>query len=447
GNIEFLGRIDHQVKIRGFRVEPGEIENHLLKYEKVKEAAVLALNHKGGDTFLAAYFVPAPGTGDPGSVSIAQLKEYLSAAVPGYMIPSYFIHLDELPLTHSGKIDRIALPEPGLSPGDAEAYVAPRDDVEEELVDIWSDVLTMEQQRIGIDDNFFQLGGHSLKAILMMSRIHHRLSIKIALTEIFKTPTIRGFGATLKSLGTSKTLHTSIPPVEEKEYYPLSPAQKRLYVLHQMETDSTNYNIPWAVILEGPVDRERLTQTFGQLIRRHESLRTSFAVLTGEPVQKIHQIYGETHIEIESPRIEDLIRPFDLSRSPLLRVSLVPLAEYKHILAVDMHHIISDGVSMSILVDEFMAFYKDNGSQLPRLKLRYKDYTQWQNNRAHSPMIKEQEEWWLNQMAGDIPVLEIPVDFPRPAIKSPEGHQLAFDLEPGTSARLRTLTHETGTTP
>ncbi|MCP5049141.1 MAG: amino acid adenylation domain-containing protein, partial [bacterium] len=447
GNIEFLGRVDRQVKVRGFRVEPGEIENHLLKHEDLKEIAVLDLKDRGGKTFLAAWFVPAPGIEDPGPVFISGLKHYLSTVVPDYMVPSYFIPLDELPLNPNGKVNRGALPEPGLSPADAETYVAPRDAVEEKLVDIWSEVLAIEQQRIGIDHNFFQLGGHSLKAILMMSRIHQRLGIKITLTEIFETPTIRGLSAVLKCPGTSETAHVTIPLVEEKEYYPLSPAQKRLYVLHRMDPDSTNYNMSWTVMMEGPVDREQLAGTFTQLIRRHESLRTSFALIDGEPAQKIHHPDDGTHIEIESSGIGDFIRPFDLSHPPLLRVSLIPLAEHKHILAVDMHHIISDGVSIAILTDDFMVFYKDAGSDLPPLSLRYKDYALWQNSRSRSPAIKEQGEWWLKQMAGDIPVLEIPVDFIRPAIKSPEGRQLDFDLEPGISTQLRTLAHETGTTP
>ncbi|MCP5053882.1 MAG: non-ribosomal peptide synthetase, partial [bacterium] len=351
------------------------------------------------------YFVPAKGIEDPDSVSVPGLKEYLSTVVPGYIVPPYFIPLDELPLTPSGKIDRNALPEPGLSPGDTEAYVAPRYDVEEKLVELWSDVLTMEQQRIGIDDNFFQLGGHSLKAILMMSKIHHRLGIKIALTEIFKTPTIRGLGATLKSLGILETPYAAIPPVEEKEYYPLSPAQKRLYVLHQMETDSTNYNIPWAVILEGPVDRERLTGTFKQLIHRHESLRTSFEIIDQEPVQIV---YGHVDFEVGYSRakgnlnVKDFIRPFDLTRVPLLRVSLIPLEGQRYILAADMHHIISDGMSMEILIREFATLYM--GSDLTPLKVQYKDYSRWQNSRVQSAQAKIQENYWLNRMSGEIPV-------------------------------------------
>ncbi|MCP5053523.1 MAG: hypothetical protein GY940_40530, partial [bacterium] len=222
------------------------------------------------------------------------------------------------------------------------------------------------------------------------------MGIKIALTEIFKTPTIRGLGATLKSLGTLETPYAAIPPVEEKEYYPLSPAQKRLYVLHQMETGSTNYNIPRLVIVGSHIDRDQLTETFKQLIHRHESLRTSFGTINQEPVQIVygHVDFKVRYSQVNNPvNVNDLIRPFDLTRAPLLRVSLIPLEDQRHLLAADMHHIISDGVSMEILIREFATLYM--GNDLAPLKVQYKDYSRWQNNRVQSAQAKIQENYWL----------------------------------------------------
>ncbi|MCP5049136.1 MAG: AMP-binding protein, partial [bacterium] len=369
GNIEFLGRIDHQVKIRGFRIELPEIESRLLIHEKVKEAVVIQREHPSGDKYLCAYVVPAAGDIVPGPSSPVealfdrtQLREHLSTSLPDYMIPSYFVTIKAIPLTANGKLNRSLLPEPEtLTP--AAEYMAPRDKLEETLAELWQEVLGLsaEHQLPGIDDDFFRLGGHSLNAIILVSKIHKHLDMAVPLTDIFRFSTIRNLALRLKGIKSSdKERYTAIDPVEEKEYYPLSPAQKRLYVLHQMEMNSTNYNIPRLVIVKSHIDPDQLTDTFKQLIHRHESLRTSFETIDREPVQIIR---GHVDFEVRYSRakgnlnVKDFIRPFNLTRAPLLRVSLIPLEGQRYILAADMHHIISDGVSMEILIREFATLY------------------------------------------------------------------------------------------
>ena len=271
GNIEFLGRIDHQVKIRGFRIETGEIETVLLKHDAVRSAVVLA--KEGG--YLCAYFTSER------EIPASLLREYTAMVLPDYLIPSYFIRLEELPLTSSGKVDRKALPEPGIITG--REYTAPTGKVEEKLAEIWAEVLGISRETIGAETNFFHLGGHSLRATVLMSKIHKYLNIKIPLEEIFKTPTIRGLAAYMKNAEENK--FSSIPPAEEKEYYVLSASQERFYMFQQLEREATIYNTPEVVLLQGKLDRKKLEEIFQKLIARHESFRTSFIIVGGEVVQ------------------------------------------------------------------------------------------------------------------------------------------------------------------
>ncbi|HLP47332.1 MAG TPA: amino acid adenylation domain-containing protein, partial [Candidatus Kapabacteria bacterium] len=443
GNIEFLGRIDQQVKIRGFRIELGEIEAQLIKYPGIKEAVVSA-QEESGDKSLCAYIVPSPG------LAIMGLREYLVKKLPDYMIPSYFVQMEKIPLTPNGKIDRKALPKPELKAGDI--YLAPRDHVERKLVELWAGILGRDaahasqlQTSIGIDDNFFQLGGHSLKATILVSKIHKVFQVNVPLAEIFKTSTIKGLANYIKA--TIKDKYVSIEPVEKKKYYSLSSSQKRLYILYEMDRQQAGYNIPSFSILKGEIDKNRLEQTFTLLIARHESLRTSFHIINDEPMQQIHD---NVKFEIEEldGRGDSLwspfIRPFDLSQAPLLRVGLQKIKKDKHILMVDMHHIISDGTSMNILVKDFMALYQ--GKYLSGLQLQYKDFSNWQNIEKQKESIKRQEDFWIKEFAGEIPVLELPVDYPRPAVQSFAGHQIPFEIDKETTGVLKTLALEMGAT-
>ncbi|MCP5104184.1 MAG: amino acid adenylation domain-containing protein, partial [bacterium] len=420
GGIEFMGRRDHQVKIRGFRVELGEIETQLLTHEDVKEAVVTARKDQTGDTYLCAYIVR--GNESAGEADISLWRQFLAADLPDYMIPTYFTVLDQMPLTQSGKIDRKALPEPE-APETTGDYTPPRDETEHRLAEIWSVVLGIETGSIGIDMDFFQLGGHSLKATIMASKLHKAFNVRVPLAAVFRTPTIRGLAPLIE--GASEERHVALEKAPEKEYYQLSPAQRRLYVLQQLDDGGTSYNLPAVMVLEGNLDVEKFEETFKEMISRHESLRTSFHMIDGEPFQKIHKAV-DFKIKYKEKNDSSRPHPFDLSHAPLIRVELTPVREQKYILMLDMHHIISDGTSMELFVREFMALYA--ASELSPLRFQYKDYSEWRNSPLWQEVVKQQETYWLKTFEGEIPVLNLPYDFARPAVQSSEGRTLEFEI-------------------
>ncbi|CAM5480912.1 Carrier domain-containing protein OS=Lysinibacillus sphaericus OX=1421 GN=LS41612_16120 PE=3 SV=1 [Lysinibacillus sphaericus] len=372
GNIEYLGRIDNQVKIRGYRIELDEIESRLTRISQIKEAVVTAPKDAMGTRYLCAYVVSDK------KLHVAELKVELGQVLPSYMIPTRFIQLEKLPLTTNGKVDRKNLPEPTETIDDETNYMAPRTDIEKQLVEIWSDVLQI--RKIGILDNFFEVGGHSLKATILTSRISKNLHVSITLQEIFENPTIKSISQIIEKK--VKEHYMPILPVKEQDYYAASSAQKRLLIINQLESTSVTYNMPGAFIL-AKLRSEQLHEAFKKLIIRHESLRTSFSWLDGEPIQEIHQsaeldLQYNKCAEIEiSEKIKQFIKPFDLSIAPLLRVEVWNIGLDKHMLLFDMHHIISDGISINILTKELKEFYE--GNELPALAIQYKDYTAWQN--------------------------------------------------------------------
>jgi amino acid adenylation domain-containing protein len=450
GNIEFLGRIDQQVKIRGFRIELGEIENQLLRHQDVKGAVVIPRSDETGDKFLCAYIVSAEGLKK--TPDAADLTEFLSHTLPDYMIPVYFVPLEKLPLTPNGKVDRKALPAPDT--GSGRRYVEPRNPVEEKLADAWSQVLGITRDSIGIDDNFFQLGGHSLKATILLSRIHKEFGVQMAVSDMFKMPDIRKLSQYIEEA--AKELYIPIKKTEEKEYYALSPAQARLYILNRMKLDSTGYNLAAIYLLEIAPDFPRLRKAFEKLIERHESFRTSFRMVDDQMVQKIHKEvpfeieYYDLSSEGRSERSEveevlrDLIRPFDLSEAPLLRVGLIKKENNEHILLMDMHHIIVDGLSLNILEEELAVLYEPK--QVPPLKLQYKDCCEWQRREWEKENIKAQKEYWLKTFEGEIPVLYLPNDFPRPSEQNFEGDTFYFELGGVESEALMRVAGQEGVT-
>ncbi|NIM78541.1 MAG: AMP-binding protein, partial [Candidatus Aminicenantes bacterium] len=254
GNIEFLGRKDQQVKIRGFRIELGEIESQLLKREEIKETVILAKDKEDGDKYLCAYIVTGDRDDTEQESYASELRKYLNRRLPDYMVPSFFIKVDQMPLTFNGKINRKALPVPVFK-DDTQKYTAPRDVVERKLVEIWSQVLAIEMEKIGIDDNFFQLGGHSLKAAIANAKIHKELKVKLPLAEVFRVPTIRHLSECVK--GEERYEYLPIEAAEKRDYYVLSSQQKRLYILQQMEADNISYNLPVVVRLEGELNKEK----------------------------------------------------------------------------------------------------------------------------------------------------------------------------------------------
>ncbi len=440
GNIEFLGRIDHQVKIRGYRIELGEIENRLLSHLEIKEAVVITRDDNGGNKYLCAFIV---GERD---FTVSELREYLSKDLPDYMIPSYFIKLDRLPLTPNGKIDRKALPEPDGRISVGPTYEAPTNETEERLVEIWKVVLGIES--VGINDNFLDLGGHSLKAMSLITKTHKEFNVEIPLKKIFQFPTIKGLSKYIKGAG--KNTYIEIVKAEDKKYYPLSSAQKRIFVLHQFDSTSIAYNMPNAVEIDGELDKDKLKECVIRLIERHESFRTSFELLNGVPVQKINKDvvfeieHGETNANDIDELIKTFIKPFDLSKAPLLRVGLVQMHPKKHILLFDMHHIISDGVSIKIILDELASLYQDKDLQI--LKIQYKDYVLWQENLLRSERIRKEEKYWIERFKGEIPVLNMPTDYPRSNTLNFAAEQLVFELEKEFCSVLRQMAQETSTT-
>ncbi len=440
GNIEFLGRIDNQVKVRGYRIELGEIEGQLLSHSNITEAVVIDREDIQNNKYLCGYIVSNK------EEIVSDLREYLSKVLPEYMIPSYIVQLDKLPLTANGKVDRKALPKPEVSIETGVEYAAPSNTIEEKLTGIWSEVLGVE--RIGINDNFFALGGHSLKAINITAKIHKELNVLVPIKEMFETPTIKGLADYVKN--TQQSVYSNIEAIEEKEYYELSSAQKRMYAVNQLEKDSINYNIPWVMRIEGELDKAKLNEAFNKLIERHEALRTSFEVINGEPVQIVHR---KTSFEIEYTEITEenneeieagFAKAFDLSKAPLLRATLAKINDKEHMVMVDMHHIISDAVSMGIITKEIAELYE--GKELAELRIQYKDFAAWQNELFKSEEIKKQGEYWLKAFEGEIPVINLPTNYQRPSIQSFEGDSIKFEINEELTSKLRQIAKETGST-
>ncbi|MCP4213944.1 MAG: amino acid adenylation domain-containing protein, partial [bacterium] len=480
GTIQFLGRIDQQVKIRGFRIETGEIESVLKNHNAVKEAAVTALEASSGDHRLYAYYVSAT----PKQPEHASLKDFLARKLPEYMLPTDFIPIEKIPRTAGAKVDTKALPAPGHRES-KKTFTAPRNHMEKNLAAVWADVLAIPREGIGIDDDFFKIGGHSLKATILTSKIHKQMGVKIPLAEVFKNQTIRRLAETIRAGKSDGDKYRAIRPVEKREYYPLSSAQKRMYFLQQIDTNSIAYNMPQMVPLGKEVDHRLLENVLQQLIRRHESLRTSFERIGDQVVQRVHDavefnmeyrlspVPGEREFSRTAadavttpipgampqagvsdlsasqttsfaPTGQSIARPFDLGRAPLLRSLLIKDADGDYSWFVDMHHIISDGTSHMVLTEDFFALYENRS--LPPLRLQYKDFSEWQNQLFDGSEIKTRENFWLNLYKGDIPPLDMPVDYKRPEVFTFAGAAYGFTLEPETTAGLKKLTSLAGGT-
>jgi bacitracin synthase 3 len=433
GSLEYLGRIDRQVKIRGYRVEPAEVEVLLRESQLLDDAVVATRQDTAGDSYLCAYWIPGSKKTDE-----TQLKDYLAEVCPPYMIPAYFVALDSFPLTANGKVNRDALPRPeALKTVD---YVAPRDEQERQLAGIWSELLGIPAEKIGVFDNFFDLGGHSLKVTMLISKILKIFDVKISLADIFRTPQI---AAMSQLIGRSaKTGTPDIRPVEKRDYYPLSSAQTRLYFLNQFSQIGTSYNMPFAVRVSGQLDVEKAEAAFTALAARHEALRTAFLTVDSQPVQRIvapapftvsrfdlSNAGGDRDQNVRRV-IDDFVAPFPLDRPPLMRVALIQVAEQEAILLFDIHHIICDGTSGGILGSDFLRLYA--GETLQPLRVQYKDYACWQRSMADEGEIDRQERYWLEVYAPDrpIPALQLPLDFPRGETMTYGGDRFQFELEP-----------------
>ncbi|MDY7094186.1 MAG: non-ribosomal peptide synthase/polyketide synthase [Acidobacteriota bacterium] len=449
GWLEFFGRRDHQVKIRGFRIELGEIEAVLVTHPKVQRAVVVARATGSGaggagDKRLVAYVVPAPGgDGEATELTAGELRQALAEELPEYMIPAAFVILEELPLDANGKVDRKALPEPEMGSQDGAGFVAPRTQTEEVLAGIWSELLEVE--RVGVHDSFFELGGHSLLATQVMSRLRSALGVDVPLRALFEAPTVEGLArqaerAQREGMGIARP---PLEPVSRDGDLPLSFAQQRLWFIHQLEPDEVIYNMPLPLRVGGPLDVGALHRSLARIVARHESLRTTFPVVDGKPLQQVEaprpmavplvDLSGldEAHREATGRELAwtEASRPFDLAHGPLLRGQLVRLTADDHLALFSTHHVVSDGWSLGVLMQEVSVFYRAETDgvtpELPELLVQYPDYAVWQRSWLQGEVLEAEIDYWRQRLAGAPPVLDLPTDRPRPR----EGAMLAATEE------------------
>jgi alpha-ketoglutarate-dependent taurine dioxygenase/acyl carrier protein len=422
GNIEFLGRGDNQVKIRGFRIELGEIEAELSQHPNVGEIALLVREDEPGNKYLVAYIVPR----DNVIPIVSELRSSLKQKLPDYMVPSAFVMLDALPLTPNGKVDRRALPAPDRTRlVSKQTFASPRTPIEEVLAGIWAQVLGCEP--VDIHDNFFDLGGHSLLATQVISRVRSAFQVELPLRCLFESPTVAELAESIEAIAKAGQRLQAPPilPVPRDGKLPLSFAQQRLWLLDQLEPNNTAYNMPAALRLVGSLNIAALEQSFNEIARRHEVLRTTFTEVNGQPVQVIApsltlkipivdlQVLPETERDAEVLRLaaKETQLPFDLARGPLLRVTLLKLGLSEHVLLLTMHHIVSDAWSDGVFIRELAALYEafcaGQPSPLPELSIQYADFAHWQRQWLQGEVLETLLSYWQQQLAGTPPKLDL----------------------------------------
>ena len=442
--LEFLGRSDSQIKIHGHRIELGEIENGLAFYQPVDQVVVLYLKEKEA---LVAYV-----TGDL-KIDAGDLRSYLRKRLPAYMVPSYIVQLEAFPLNTNGKVDKLALPHPEVSQTE-EAIVAPQNKEEEVLVALWKEILGV--QEVSTTADFFELGGHSLKAIQLILNIHETLDVEVGLKEIFNHSVLSELATYIQTA--NKRSEEAIPKLAAKEYYELSHAQRRLWVLEQLETEgSAAYNIPMSYWLQGDIDVDLVQVAFENIIARHEILRTNIVAVDGIPYQKIKPIEAvnftiESNDFSEEASPEDsasdyvkkqAFKPFELENELLIRVGLNKVASNKYLLLLNMHHIVTDEWSIKNIVLEFLELYNNlsqgNAVSHTPLQVQYKDYAAWQLEVLKEGLINTHSAYWLDQFSGEIPVVDLPTDRPRPAVKTFNSASVKWQLPSSLVSQFNTV--------
>jgi len=445
GNIEFIGRIDNQVKIRGFRIELGEVEASMMKHQQLKEVVVTVCEDKSAIKRLVAYVVAYDNK--TLTLTSAELLDFAKTKLPDYMVPNTFVMLEKMPLTPNGKIDRKALPAPDMTTLSNQEYVAPRNEMESLLASIWSDVLGIE--RIGVNDNFFELGGHSLLATQVASRLRKHYVNDISLRLFFEYPNIAAFVEILDLSASDNDLVSDdkIKLISRDQPIPLSYAQQRLWFLDQLEQNNAFYNMPSAIKLAGDLNINALNKSINEVIRRHEVLRTVFKQQSGQAYQvvlpKLELLLDTVDIEtiadykIRQEQLQliieqDATRPFDLESGPLIRSLLIRMQEHEHVLLLTTHHIVADGWSTGILVNEiaelYNAYVQRHTSQLTDLPVQYADYSVWQRSWLFGERLEKQKSYWKNQLITSSHVLNLPTDFPRPAVQTYQGDMECFEF-------------------
>nr|WP_322924631.1 non-ribosomal peptide synthetase [Paenibacillus sp. SGZ-1014] len=452
GSVEFLGRIDDQIKIRGFRVEPGEVEAVIATMNTIKETVVVGYSgEQQSIQELVAYIVSDQ------QIDELELRKYLKTQLPDYMIPTIFMQIERMPLTPSGKISRSALPEPVRNMGIAKKQ-EPVTHTEKAIAAIWAEILG--HHNIGQEDHFFELGGHSLLAIKVISRIRQVFSMEVPLHSVFEYPRLVDFANDVDEYGKQQLQQTEKPimPAPRQPYMPLSYAQERIWFFEQWHQSTAVYNISKAIHIDGQLDIEALQQSYQQLIDRHESLRTNFVSPNGVPLQVIHPARkGELSIIDLRQQLQQLERlhaalqteeqqPFDLAVDPLLRAYVYRLNDTEAVLLIVVHHIIFDGWSMSLLEQEWWQAYEAyrQGLTQPQVErtLHYADYALWQREMLQGQRQQQQLEYWQQQLQGQLPVMQLPADYPRPAQQSFNGAQFNFHIEAELAERIKQFSNQ-----
>ena len=448
GTLEYASRLDGQVKLRGFRIEPGEVESALAAHPEVREVTVLARDDGPGGRWLVAYFVPVVDA----ALTPQALRAHAQSRLPEYMVPSAFIPLPALPLTPNGKLDRKALPSPRAEDARGE-FVAPRTAMEQVVADVLAPLLGLT--RMGVEDHFFELGGHSLLATRAVSRLREVMGRELPVRVLFESPTVARLAERLEEN------HGAQPPplthqphggVVEQSF-----AQQRLWLTSQLDAGGISYNVPFARRLSGPLDVKALEEAFRAVMRRHESLRTTFGEVDGTPVQRIHEdvkfdlrvedaAEGEVLARVE----EEARRPFDLERGPLLRATVLKVGEEEHVLVWVVHHIVFDGWSVGVLErelsDAYAAKVKGDASEQPGLEVQYADYARWQRDWLKGEVLEKQLAWWKQELEGAPIVLELPTDRARPAVRTYRGALKRVTLPAGLEGQLREVSRKEGVT-
>lgn len=461
GSLEHMGRVDFQVKVRGFRIELGEIEAGLDSQSSVRQSVVLAREDIPGEKRLVAYVLP-----NKSNPPVAKdLRAALAERLPDYMVPGLFVFLDELPLTPNGKVDRNALPAPEPQrPVLSEEYVAPTTEGEILLAEIWQEVLRVEQ--VGINDNFFELGGDSLKVAQVATRIREAVGVDILLRSLFENPTVGEFLPIVEAVKTSAGGNAELPisEVTRGEHIPLSFSQERVWFLHQLNPRNLAYNFQSSLALDGPLDIAALEQALGEILRRHESYRTSFPTVDGRPVQIVHpaEPYSLTVVDLtdknEAERqaafddwcAEEFEFRFDLAQIPLVRWTLLRMTEEKSLLMHMEHHLVHDGWSFNIflreLVDLYSAYSQKQASPLPELPVQFAEFATWQHEWMQGAVSDRQLEYWKKALETSPPVLDLPTKGPRPATQTFRGASLRPEVPVELCRELRSLSRAENST-
>ena len=451
GNIEYLGRIDDQVKIRGYRIELGEIETTLHQHEGVRQAIVLAREDSTGNKRLVAYVTPE------GIFDKESIIQFLKDRLPDYMIPGLWVEMANLPVTANGKVDRKALPDPDASELLTNKYLAPRSDTEKKLAAIWKELLGVEQ--VGVHDNFFELGGHSLMAIRVISAIRKQMEIELSIHDLFTHTSVAELATHLVTQSRGQLL-PSVEAGTRPEFIPLSFSQERLWFIDRLE-GSVQYHLPAVLRLTGSLDKTALQYSLQTVVNRHEVLRTVIREHEGKAWQHVKQkdsfqlsLVDGHHYKPGSASLKHYVstlvnEDFDLAQDDMIRGTLITIDETQNILVLTMHHIASDGWSISILVKEvleiYASFIEERTAVLPTLQVQYADYALWQRKNLQGELLEKKLNYW-KQKLNEVSPLQLPTDHPRPPLQSRIGVMIELDIDKQLTGLLQDLSNKQGAT-